>query len=59
MFVDDNEVVTILNTQENAQSRNESPEGPARFSLAILALINAAIFAVLIYSIYSGLVAQS
>ncbi len=51
----------ILNSQENmqAQSPNESQEGSPRFSLAILALINTAIFAVLLYSIYSGLFGQS
>jgi len=51
-----NEVSSMPNTQEKAplRSRDEVPEGPARFSLAILALVNLAILATLLYSVYLG-----
>lgn len=47
----------IPKSRDNAPTRAHADvsEGPARFSIAILTLINVAIFATLIYSVVLGL----
>jgi len=49
--------MVIPKSRDNAPAREhaEVSEGPVRFSIAILILINVAIFAALIYSVVLGL----